>query len=154
MFSQPLAQTQTLLDDKKSWTLTKNSVFSSKSAYHPTQNLAYSSPHNTNSQNQTSWTWLWKTFVHPRKKIFLWQAYMKGLPTNKNIHKTLGHINDLCPLCNINPETPKHAIRDCLLAKQIWENLNPPQNFFSLDQEHSVYCFSNSLAITISISMH
>lgn len=85
--------------------------------------------HQTNNQNHS---WIWKTPCHPREKCFLWQSFVKGLPTNIRLQNASCVNNKFCPLCQLHPKTHLHRPRNCKNSKQVWLSLQPLQSQTSL----------------------
>lgn len=55
--------------------------------------------------------------------VFSWQALHNSLP----VAEVLGHrgipISYTCRLCSVHDETQMHCLRDCLAARNVWNNL-------------------------------
>lgn len=143
--SQPLSQQISPPEDTVSWDLTSSGLFTSKSAYQKITERQQFNPNQNHYSNvnsnlpTTSFSWLWENNAHPREKLFLWQIFNKGLPTNKNLKKRLQHISDFCCLCNQNPESHIIILRDCTVGKDLWETPYPPVNFFTDDYKTWIY---------------
>ncbi|XP_059074592.1 uncharacterized protein LOC131064526 [Cryptomeria japonica] len=61
---------------------------------------------------------LWRSHVEPKINCFKWLVLLDKLPL-KRFNSDSDSCNDLCNLCRL-PETGRHILFYCLLAKEIW----------------------------------
>ncbi|CAN1751084.1 Putative ribonuclease H protein At1g65750 [Linum perenne] len=83
---------------------------------------------------QNTWKVIWNWKGPSRVKHFLWLAAHDRLLTNAERHRRHMTEDDTCHHCNTVSETSLHTLRDCTLAKSVWEALLPPNlvnDFFS-----------------------
>jgi ribonuclease HI len=107
--------------DKLVWHFERDGDYSVRSAHHlvkqhHSRNLAESSGH----QTSRLWTEIWKATVPNRVKNFLWRLAKNILPTRDNLSKKGVQIENLCPLCNAEPETVDHIFLHCQIARLTW----------------------------------
>lgn len=81
------------------------------------------------------WQRIWKLGVQYRVRVFVWLMTHGKLLTN--IERRRRHLgaNEGCVRCQGEEETVLHAVRDCVVAKELWRRLLPrglEQEFFSL----------------------
>lgn len=63
--------------------------------------------------------WIWKVPTIPKVKCFLWQCYHKSIPVRSVLAARGMHITPLCQLCEEDPESFVHVLRDCRVAKTL-----------------------------------
>ena len=69
--------------------------------------------------------WIWKVPTIPKVKCFLWQCYHKSIPVRSVLAARGMHITPLCQLCEEDPESFVHVLRDCRVAKTLQTTLSP-----------------------------
>ena len=65
--------------------------------------------------------WLWKGTTSPKIKFFLWLLWWDRLPTKKLLHQRHIAPSNLCPLCLEEIESSFHIVRNCRIAKAVWQ---------------------------------
>jgi hypothetical protein len=87
--------------DVQIWRGTKNGVFLVQSAYHllKESEMAKMAGGSRCTQKRSIWTNIWQLQIPNAKKVFLWHAYHKSLPTRDNlcIRKVISDPN--YPIC-------------------------------------------------------
>ena len=57
--------------------------------------------------------WVWKLDTIPRVKAFIWQCLHNAIGVGECLVKRCIIECDTCPLCQNEPETILHRLRDC-----------------------------------------
>ena len=73
--------------------------------------------------------WVWKVPTIPKIKCFIWQCCHLSIPTRSMLNARGMNLPNHCPLCNEGIESIIHLLRDCPLAKDFWNSLQPPMAF-------------------------
>ena len=73
--------------------------------------------------------WVWKVPTIPKIKCFIWQCCHLSIPTRSMLNTRGMNLPNHCPLCNEGVESIIHLLRDCPLAKDFWNSLQPPMAF-------------------------
>lgn len=89
--------------------------FDLKSAY----NIAVGS----NSSQAFTANWIWKATTLPRIKTFLCKCTHESIRVKHCLMRKGVIDDDLCPICQREPETVLHALRYCSQVKAIWIQL-------------------------------
>lgn len=83
------------------------------------------------------WQVVWKFRVPERVRVFMWKVLHGRIITN-SLHARRGIIDDAsCKACGVVEESLLHVLRDCFLAKRIWNKLlsmNVKYQFFTLQE--------------------
>lgn len=80
------------------------------------------------------WNLIWKLQVQQRVRVFLWVLAHEKILTNLERATRRMTSSALCVRCREEEESALHAVRDCKMAKEVWERLLPPEllaGFFS-----------------------
>ena len=102
--------------DRISWLGNPRGTFDLKSAY----GIAT----NEDSEVTTSSVgWIWKLKTLPRIKTFLWMCFHGSIGVKECLVRRRVIEEDLCPICQREPESILHALRDCRRVKDIWRQL-------------------------------
>jgi len=98
--------------DEWCWSLTRNGMFSTKSATWMCHDL----------DRTSTWEgkWIWKINLPPKIKIFLWQIYHNSLPIRGTLLRRGMHIDVTCLLCQGDIESFDHLYIQCPCPKNIW----------------------------------
>jgi hypothetical protein len=72
----------------------------------------------------TDWGKIWKLHVPERVKSFIWRVKWERLLTN-SLKQRMGLTSAECSFCGIANETILHALRDCSLVHQVWQQVVP-----------------------------
>ena len=77
-------------------------------------------------------SWVWKLDTIPRVKTFIWQCLHNSIGVGECLVKRCISESNICPLCQKEPESILHRLRDCVTSKQTWERLgiNPSNAFY------------------------
>lgn len=116
-------------EDLLYWAHSKTGKFTSKSAYLFLNN-------SNCSKDAHFWKLIWQWKGPQRVKIFLWLVMHGKIKTREELFKR--HILDKmnCERCGHERENEMHALRDCFVAKRIWNCLIPVNfrhHFFSFN---------------------
>jgi hypothetical protein len=119
ILSIPLSQR--MPPDELIWHFERDGHYSVRSAHHllkqnHSRDMAESSGHQTSKL----WSEIWKAPVPNRVRNFLWRLAKNILPTRANLAKKGVQIENLCPLCNSEPETIDHTFLHCQIARLTW----------------------------------
>lgn len=87
------------------------------------------------TQLQFSGWWVWKLDTLPRIKFFIWMCLHNSIGVGVCLARRGLRKNETCQLCQREPETILHGLRDCMVAKYTWAQLgiNSAGNFFEGD---------------------
>ncbi|MED6205429.1 hypothetical protein PIB30_118394 [Stylosanthes scabra] len=84
-------------------------------------------------QEYENWLWIWKLRIPEKIKTLIWLCLHEALPTNV-FRFNRGVVSSmLCSRCNLYPETVLHCLRDCPMARPIWDYMQFPTS----DMVHS-----------------
>ena len=115
--------------DTMSWKGSNNGKFHSKAAYDLLEEEA-------GCDEEAEWESLWKGKIPPKLKHFFWLARQDRLLTNQ-VRLTRHLTTDCsCKSCGFPVENCLHILRDCPMARPVWEQLIPHnlnQHFFGLN---------------------
>ncbi|KAL3676811.1 hypothetical protein R1sor_026759 [Riccia sorocarpa] len=67
-------------------------------------------------------TKLWKSYLPPGDKIWMWKVFLQGLPTMDRAQKW-GHGDGMCARCGIACETVDHLFWNCQAARKKWRDV-------------------------------
>ncbi|WCJ38142.1 Polynucleotidyl transferase ribonuclease H-like superfamily protein [Euphorbia peplus] len=104
--------------DVISWSASPDGYFTVKSAY----NSQFVDPIISLNLN---WKSIWKIQVPYKICTFLWIALHGKLMGNFERSRRNFTNSDMCSICNRDPETTLHILRDCPKAKQVWSSFIP-----------------------------
>ena len=76
--------------------------------------------------NLDSGSWVWKIPTLPKIRCFLWQCCHLSIHVREILASRGMNISHLCPLCNNEAESIIPMLRDCPLARQVWDSHIPP----------------------------
>jgi hypothetical protein len=105
------------LEDGICWQPSSNGSFDSKSAYKIALNLEQAPP------SAGCWKWIWKLNTLPRIIFFIWQLCHERLPTKVLLSHRKIIQDNLCHLCQTNPESCMHLLRDCPSIIPLWYSM-------------------------------
>lgn len=114
-------------EDRIIWNVTANGNFNLNSAYI----LA-----NGEATQFFNGKWIWKLKVLPRIQSFIWMCFHNIIATRERLTSRGLHVDIVCPICNLHPETILHLLRDCHVAANCWQSLGMgglSADFYSLD---------------------
>ncbi|OVA01252.1 Reverse transcriptase zinc-binding domain [Macleaya cordata] len=101
--------------DRRAWELTRDGVFTSKSAYFGLRT----------QRNQTSeeiWKAIWRTKLPHRIQLFIWKGAKNAIPVRDILYKRMNIGDNRCPRCNQDTETVIHALVTCPYVSRIWQS--------------------------------
>ena len=98
--------------DRLAWVGNARGMFDLKSAYSLAKEADSMQPFNT--------SWIWKSETLPKIKTFLWRCVRNSIGVKYCLAKRGMVVDEGCPICQREPETILHALRDCQKAKQVW----------------------------------
>ena len=101
--------------DKLAWAGNPRGSFDLKSAY-------IISIGDDNSP-QIKLGWVWKFEALPRIKSFIWQCAHNSIGVKGCLVKRGMEEDDCCPICQLEPKTILHALRNCTRVKAVWGQL-------------------------------
>ncbi|XP_021760550.1 uncharacterized protein LOC110725370 [Chenopodium quinoa] len=107
--------------DRMCWDLERDGVYSVRSAYRAIFGDVGVEGVASSSSPTSIWKKVWHASTLPRVKIFFWRACLGALPTAKGLHRRVPRISPLCSICGVEEETEMHCLRDCFIARSIWE---------------------------------
>ncbi|KAL0004773.1 hypothetical protein SO802_012334 [Lithocarpus litseifolius] len=98
--------------DKLAWSGNSRGIFDLWSAYSIATKEVFSPPFN--------YGWIWKLQTLLRIKTLLWLCTHNSIGVKVCLVKRGVVIDELCPICQREPESIIHAIRDCAWVKAVW----------------------------------
>ncbi|KAL0003809.1 hypothetical protein SO802_011370 [Lithocarpus litseifolius] len=101
--------------DKLAWSGNPRGIFDLRSAYSITTKEVFAPPFN--------YAWIWKLQTLPRIKTFLWLCTHNSIGVKVCLAKRGVVVDELCLICQREPESIIHAIRDCAWVKAVWVQL-------------------------------
>jgi len=104
--------------DQWSWVGSQNGNFSTQFAL----NLIRAHIH---KERDPIWSAIWKAFIPQRIRFFLWLVGHDCIMSNKNRARRGLTVDPSCQNCPGIDETTLHILRDCPIARVIWEKLVP-----------------------------
>ncbi|XP_006574198.1 uncharacterized protein [Glycine max] len=103
------------LKDTWMWGAEPNGIFSTKSAYNLIKAEQFSKAQGSGFYQ------LWDLKVPPKVLSFAWRLLWDRLPSKDNLSKRQIQLdNDLCPLCQSQPETVSHLFFTCDKVLPLW----------------------------------
>ena len=96
-------------EDKVSWSLNKNGVFSTKSMYNFLEK----------DLSGSSYSWIWKTKIPLKIQIFVWQLFQNAVVTRDNMKKRNWPGSPVCSFCDV-VETANHLFFECSVSRVVW----------------------------------
>lgn len=89
-------------------------------------------------------------------KCFLWQCYHKNIPVGTILTTRGMDVSPTCHLCNTGSKTILHMLRDCYIARNLWNSLSLPflaTSFFGLQLNDWLWlnCYSTKTQATSNI---
>ena len=108
-------------EDHRSWISSLNGEFDSRNVY------LLAIDENLEASNFRG-KWIWKLQTLPKIKMFLWKCLHMSLPMKAILtHRGIGSLGD-CDSCTELEESINHVLRDCLTAKNFWEQSSCPNS--------------------------
>ncbi|XP_048502752.1 uncharacterized protein LOC125498565 [Beta vulgaris subsp. vulgaris] len=101
------------LKDELTWALTKDGVYSVKTAYMLGKGLNLDDFHN-------AWVDIWSLEASPKVRNFLWRLCTNSLPVRSLLKHRHVIDDDICPRGCGETETPAHAIFGCPHIADLW----------------------------------
>ena len=101
--------------DKLAWSGNPKGIFDLKSAYFIVIKEDSAPPLN--------YGWIWKLHMLPGIQTFLWLCMHNSIGVKVCLVKRGIVVDELCPICQREPESIIHAIRDCVWVITIWIQL-------------------------------
>ncbi|KAL3681018.1 hypothetical protein R1sor_023974 [Riccia sorocarpa] len=92
---------------------------------------------------QDKWKLLWSPGGTNRVKLWIWRILRRAFFTGERANK-MQVSNDLCPSCNIEPESVNHLFWSCREAKAMWDRLR-----HLTVQCNTTFSIKNSLISTV-----
>lgn len=98
--------------DEIIWALDNKGIFSVKSAYHCTSNIAAMKEGSSSdgSISKKLWKNMWSLKIIPRAKISVWKILNDYIPSKFSLIKKGIDINPRCEMCKCRLETSSHAL--------------------------------------------
>jgi len=123
-----LIRTASSSENHLSWISNPRGEFNSKSAYL----IACGA----NTRGVLSGNWIWKLKTLPKIHMFLWKCYHNSIPIKTILAHGGIQLSLACDICNDQPETISHVLRECTTAQEFWAESNQPddmQHTFGLE---------------------
>ena len=102
-------------EDKLAWKLSPKGEFDMKSAY-----LLMLEP---DIEAPFKGKWIWKLKTLPRIQTFVWKCMHKNNGVRECLSARGLNLDIVCPTCQVGFESILHALRDCPLVRNIWQQL-------------------------------
>ena len=101
--------------DRLAWAGNPRGVFDLKSAYSLATAEVATPPFSS--------SWIWKLNTLPKIRTFLWRCFHNSIGVMSCLVRRGVDVDELCPICQRDPESIIHAIRDCNWVKEVWVQL-------------------------------
>lgn len=95
------------------WLGARDGSYVVKKGYHRVR----SKRRNISSRSSTSmplpkelWNQVWKLKVLPKINHFIWRCSVQAVPMKERLYRRRCSQSDMCPICQVEPETLEHAI--------------------------------------------
>ena len=125
------------MEDRLIWSGTSHGDFDLKSAYYLAMNFQ-------DPPTLSSGQWVWKMETLPHIKFFIWMCLHDSIGVGVCLARRGLRDLETYQICQREPETILHGLRDCVVAKKIWAQLGIKANdgFFEEDvlQWFSINC--------------
>ena len=108
-------------EDRITWHYSSNGEFKLKEAYQ----LIVKKEEDL-SRPSFPGAWVWKTSSLPKVKHFPWQCCQSSIGVRAILNERGLGIPPVCLVCNTEPKTIIHALRDCPKAQCFWNSFSPP----------------------------
>ncbi|KAF7815391.1 reverse transcriptase [Senna tora] len=111
--------------DKLTWAFSRNGEYTVKSGYIEMKR-SFDARMSTAKAGlslqvpSSLWPSIWKIKALPKVKHFLWRLCTNSLPLKENLFKRRCNLSSLCPICELEPETPEHLLFFCSWARAVW----------------------------------
>lgn len=103
------------MEDYPVWFFAADGNFSIKFACEVLHDIEVPVPAEFNFQS------IWKLKTPPQINTFLWKVAHHRLMTNLERNERGIAASDVCPWCNLHPESIMHVLRDCEVTLEMWE---------------------------------
>jgi hypothetical protein len=104
-------------EDEQIWKLSRNGLYSVRSAYH---HLIEHVIDNNHLKVDGNWKILWRLQVPNKVKIFLWRALRGCLPVRGRLAQKGVPCGNKCPYCDTNEENEWHCFFGCSTVEDVW----------------------------------
>lgn len=101
-------------EDVRMWAFSKSGEYTVKTAYFLGKSCNLDAFHR-------AWIDIWKMEVTLKIRHFMWRACSGTLPVRAYLKERHMAACDLCPWCNNEPETVRHALFDCPTVRDLWK---------------------------------
>lgn len=113
--------------DELIWWLSKNGVFSVKSAYFDA--LRMHSGWDGVGEVEEVWRKVWGLTLPPKLALFLWKVLHTIVPTKVVLFRRGMAGDSVCPVCGQGEETVEHLFFECDFARHLWRASSLGLNF-------------------------
>lgn len=117
-----------MTEDYVAWHLTRNGIFSVRSAYYKQWEDSYANDESTANLHGGSaphpiWKKIWSLKLPGKIKIFVWRCLHNAIPCFCVLaNRHIGSVSH-CPICSAGAEDIKHALFSCERARAVWTAL-------------------------------
>ena len=108
-----------------SWKYTLNGEFSTASAYKLAKPDECQIPEFLGG-------WIWKLDTAPKIRHFLWLCHHRSVPVRETITAKGVECDTICLVCKNAEESLSHALRECPLTLEEYQNTNDSSSFLSI----------------------
>ncbi|XP_043697132.1 uncharacterized protein LOC122647903 [Telopea speciosissima] len=128
-------------EDKRRWGVTKDGLFSVKSAYKLLSKLEEEGQSTRASSSRSRpwesipnavWNRVWSIQTFPKIKAFLWRVCNEAIAFGVGLSHRNVNINPICVRCGVHQETGDHILLGCSFARCVWFGsslqFSPPDN--------------------------
>lgn len=104
------------VQDRLAWSGNSRGIFDLESAYSFATAEEVTPPFNSG--------WIWKLETLPKIKTFLWRCQHNSIGVKSCLARRGMDVDEACPICQREPKSIIHAIRDCAWVKDVWLQLD------------------------------
>ncbi|KAM2052668.1 hypothetical protein FF1_002420 [Malus domestica] len=106
------------------WPASKTNAYSVKLGYWWLRNsipvMRLDHPSTSHSILPQEWAGIWKLWVPPKVKFFLWRCVRGAIATRENLFKRMSAENPCCLICLLHSESVEHMLLLCPWVQPVW----------------------------------
>lgn len=121
------------VQDLHIWGASTNGSYSTKSGF------SWLLQQRDNAPIEQAWKWIWKLPTQQNVRLFFWLAFHNSIPTLSVLHHRGISTTADCKSCQGAEETLLHCLRDCPMAKRLWQSLGFTKAMFF--QQQDTHCW-------------
>ncbi|KAL3820633.1 hypothetical protein ACJIZ3_006538 [Penstemon smallii] len=111
-------------NDKLLWHHDRTGYFTVKTAYKVHQEkkkaIREAEVGGPSAQFTRNWSWIWRTSIPPKIRLFLWNCCTRSLPVKERLRDRKVIEDSICVRCGCASESIIHCLLKCSYARQVW----------------------------------